>query len=195
MDVWADDKLALFIAFVIPGFISLKVYELIEPGARRNTSEQLVDAIAYSCINYAVLALPITVVENSDLNINSPNLYYSFYLFVLLIAPVLLALGWRFLRTREFFQRNAPHPTALPWDYVFSQRKSYWMRITLGNGKVIGGRYAHNSFASSAPAKEQLYLEEAWIIDDKGGFVKKKDRSAGIIVLASDISHIELLKQ
>ncbi|MCH9694149.1 MAG: hypothetical protein K0U72_06535 [Gammaproteobacteria bacterium] len=195
MDIWADDKLALFIAFVIPGFISLKVYELIEPGARQKTSEQLVDAVAYSCINYAILALPITAIESGDLYVGAPKLYYSFYLFVLLIFPVLLALAWRFLRTREFFQKNAPHPTGLPWDHVFSKRKSYWIRITLGNGKVIGGRYAHNSFASSAPSKEQLYLEEAWIIDDKGGFVRKKDRSAGVIVLASDISHIDLLEQ
>lgn len=195
MDIWADDKLALFIAFVIPGFISLKVYELIEPGVRQDTSKQLIDAIAYSCINYAVLALPITAIESSNAHVDSPKWYYFFYFFVLLIFPVLLALGWRFLRTREFFQKNAPHPTGLPWDFVFSQRKSYWMRITLSDGKVIGGRYAHNSFASSSPAKEQLYLEEAWVIDDKGGFVKKKDRSAGVIVLAADISQIELLEQ
>lgn len=195
MNIWADDRLALFIAFVIPGFISLKTYELIEPGARNDSSKQLVDAIAYSCINYAFMALPITAIENSSLHASFPKLYYSFYLFVLIVFPVLLAVGWKFLRTREIFQRNAPHPTALPWDFVFSQRKSYWMRVTLNDGKVIGGRYAHKSFASSFPAKEQLYLEEAWIIDDNGGFVKKKDRTAGVIVLTTDISHIELLEQ
>jgi hypothetical protein len=101
-------------------------------------------------------------------------------------------LIWKYLRTREFFQRNAPHPTEKPWDYVFSQRNPYWVKITLKDGTTIAGRYADKSFASSAPAKEQIYLEETWILNDKGGFERVKNDSAGVIILSSEISHIEL---
>lgn len=38
MDIWEVDKLILFIAFVIPGFIALKMYELIFPGEEKDSS-------------------------------------------------------------------------------------------------------------------------------------------------------------
>ena len=64
MSIWEIDRLMLFIAFVIPGFIAIKCYQLIFPDTERATSEKLVDAIAYSSINYALLILPIFAVEN-----------------------------------------------------------------------------------------------------------------------------------
>lgn len=192
MDIWEINKLALFIAFVIPGFISIKAYQLAFPGTERATSDQLIDAIAYSSINYALLIYPIIAIESSSFKETYKSLYYLFYVFVLFIAPIIWVLIWKHLRTRDFFQRNAPHPTAKPWDYVFAQRKPYWVKVTLKDGTIIGGRYADKSFASSAPAPEQIYLEETWVINDKGGFVRAKNNTAGVIILSSDISHIEL---
>lgn len=192
MDIWDVDKLALFIAFIIPGFISIKAYQLLFPSATISTSDQLVDAIAYSSINYAVLIFPILGIESSQLKTIHPFLYYVFYIFVLFLAPILWVFIWRFLRTREFFQRNAPHPTAKPWDYVFSQRKPCWMKVHLKDGTIIAGRYAEKSFASSAPAEEQIYLEETWILNENGGFERAKNNTTGVIILSSEISHIEL---
>jgi hypothetical protein len=63
MDIWTTDKFLLFFAFVIPGFISIKCYELLFPGPGRSSSEQVIDAIAYSAMNYAILAYPIIAVE------------------------------------------------------------------------------------------------------------------------------------
>ena len=99
---------------------------------------------------------------------------------------------WKYLRSREFFQKNAPHPTARPWDYVFSQRKPYWVKITLKDGTLVAGKYAEKSFTSSSPAPEQIYLEETWILNDKGGFERVKNDTAGVIILSSEISYIEL---
>lgn len=192
MDIWEIDKLALFLAFVIPGFISLKAYQLTFPGAERATSEQLIDAIAYSSINYALLILPIIAIESGKLQGTCKVLYYIFYVFVLFIAPIIWVIIWKYLRTRDFFQRNAPHPTAKPWDYVFAQRKLYWVKVTLKNGTIIAGRFAYKSFASSSPAPEQIYLEETWLLNDKGGFERAKNNTAGVIILSSEISHIEL---
>ena len=86
MDIWEIDKLILFITFVIPGFISIKAYQLIYPGKERAASDQLIDAIAYSSINYALLILPIIRVENSRLKSTNTELYYLFYVFVLFMA-------------------------------------------------------------------------------------------------------------
>lgn len=194
MDIWEQDKLILFIAFVIPGFISIKVYDLLVPTNKTDSSKMLVDAVAYSSINYALLLIPMLSVESSKLNQVHPNCYAFFYFFVLFLAPILWALIWKWLRTQEFFQKNAPHPTLKSWDFVFSQRKSYWIKITLKDGSKIAGKFSSNSFASSFPAEEQIYLEETWILNDSGGFERAKNRSDGVIVIGSEIAYVELLK-
>lgn len=192
MDIWEGDKLFLFLAFVIPGFISLKAYQLLFPSAMRSSQSQLIDAIAYSSVNYAILIVPIFFIQSSNLSKNYSFLYWSFYIFVFFIAPIIWVVLWKVLRTKEFFQKNAVHPTERPWDFVFSQRKMYWIRVTLKSGEIIGGRFANNSFASSNPAPEQLYLEERWLLNEDGSFDRPKNQSAGVIILSSEISHVEL---
>lgn len=192
MEIWEVDKLFLFVAFVIPGFISIKAYQLIVPGATRSASEQLIDAIAYSCINYALLFWLILRVEGSELSTVHPVIYYIFYVVVLFVAPVFWVLLWRWLRTRELFQKNAPHPVLKPWDYVFQQRKPYWVVATLKNGQKIAGRYSSQSFASSAPADEQLYLECTHLMEEDGSIGRAVNDSAGILIMSSEIAYVEL---
>src|SRR5215475_3731673 len=97
--IWEVDKLLLFIAFVIPGFISIKVYELLFPGIEQESSKQVVDAITYSSINYALLIWPIVVVETSQWKSLHPNLYALFYMLVLFVSPVTLSLAWWRIRS------------------------------------------------------------------------------------------------
>jgi hypothetical protein len=191
VQIWELDKLGLFIAFVIPGFISIKCYQLLFPGTERPTADQIIDAIAYSSINYAILFVPIILVENSGIKASHIYIYYAFYVIVLFIAPILWVVAWKYLRTHDLFQRNAPHPTAKPWDYVFAQRKQFWLKIILKDGTIIAGRYGPKSFASSAPAEEQIYLEESWIINENGGFLREKKNTAGVMVLSREIAYIE----
>lgn len=141
MDIWDINKLLLFIGFVIPGFISLKVYELLFPSATKESAKQLIDAVAYSSINYALLLWPIYEIETSHIRSSHPTAYIFFYFFVLFIAPVVWACLLKRLRTTQYFQRILPHPTAKPWDYVFGQRRPYWIIVTLKDGKQIAGKY------------------------------------------------------
>jgi hypothetical protein len=194
LDIWDIDKIFLFVAFVIPGFISIKAYELIIPSERKNSSDQLIDAVTYSCINYALLLWPILSIESSLFSTAHPTMYKLFYCAVLFVFPILWVLIWRWMRTHDFFQKNAPHPTSKPWDFVFAQRQSYWVIITLKNGNKVAGKYSANSFTSSAPAKEQIYLESAWVLNEDGGFERERDNSAGILILGDEISTLELFK-
>lgn len=191
MDIWETDKLVLFIAFVVPGFISLKTYALLFPRAYRSSADQLIDAVAYSSINYALLLWPIYEIETRAVRATSPTWYILFYVFVLLIAPILWALLLRKLRTTKLLQGLMPHPTEKPWDYVFAQRKLYWVIVTLKDGKQIGGLYGERSFVSNSPAAEQLYLQEAWKLNPNGGFDRPRVDSAGVIILTSDMVTVE----
>ena len=120
-----------------------------------------------------------------------PNLYVLFYIFVLLIFPVILAFSWKELRESKKFKKNIPHPTQKPWDYFFSQGRCYWVKVILNNGTTIAGYYGLKSFASSSPAEEQLYLEQTWKLGSDGAFERAINNTAGVIILTSEISHIE----
>lgn len=192
MDIWEEGKLTLFIAFVIPGFISLKFYELINANSHKESSKLLIDAVAFSCVNYGILFWAIALVQRTKLSSHSEFLYYAFYLFVLFIAPVLWAFVWTKIRKSAFIQKYAPHPTLRPWDYVFSQRNPYWMIVTLNNGEKLAGRYSFKSFASSDPANEQLYLEEQWLLNNDGGFERAVNSTSGVLITAHEILYIEL---
>jgi hypothetical protein len=194
MDLWQTDKLVLFVAFVVPGFVALKTYELLVPRAARDSAQQVIDAVAYSCINYALLFWPIYEVQAHGIATSSPRLYALFYAFVLLLAPVSWACLFVWLRNSQFFQSSLPHPTGKPWDFVFGQRQPYWVIVTLKDGRKVAGRYDSKSFASSAPAPEQLYLQEAWVLNADDGFDRSRSETAGILVLASDVVTIELFE-
>lgn len=193
MDIWEYSKLLLFIAFVVPGFIAIKVYELLSPSTHTDSSQRLVDAISYSCINYALLLVPIYFVETCDIRQSSPNWYLAFYVLVLFVSPVALVVGWKLLRELECVQKFVPHPTQKPWDFVFAQRGTYWLVVTLKNGEKIAGMYGPNSFSSSSPSPEQIYLEEQWILNEEGGFERKVEQTSGIIILSSEIVSVELM--
>lgn len=194
MNIWELDKLYLFILFVVPGFIALKTYELCFPNIQKDSSKQLIDAVTYSCVNYAFMFIFIRWVEMSEMQTQSPNLYVLFYFFVIFISPILLVLSWRKVRSTNLVQSKAPHPTGKPWDYVFSQREPYWVKVTLKDGQVLGGLYSSKSFASSNPEPEQIYLEQTWVLDQNGAFERAKNDTAGILILSAEISHVELRK-
>lgn len=181
--------------FVIPGFISIKTYELLYPSILKDSSKQIIDAVTYSCINYAIMYWFIIDIENQEgaasLKNTHPHLYVLFYVFVLLIFPVILAFLWKALRESERFKKNIHHPTQKPWDYFFAQGKCYWVKIVLNNGSTIAGYYGPKSFASSSPAEEQLYLEQTWKLGADGSFERAINKTAGVIILTREISHIE----
>lgn len=194
MAIWQSDKLIIFIAFVIPGFISLKVYDLLSPSEARDSSRQIIDAIAYSCVNYALLSWVIYLVEVNKLRATHQFWYALFYLLVLFICPVIWAYAWKQLRSTQLFQHTAPHPIGKPWDYIFSQRKWYWIIVTLKNGIKIAGKYGDKSFASSAPDEDQIYLEETWVLNEDGGFERPRVDTAGIIINSAEMSSVELFE-
>jgi hypothetical protein len=190
MDIWEQNKLLLFIAFVIPGFIGLKAYELLFPGPPRDSSQQIIDAIAISCFNYALLLWPISAIESGGLRLSHPAAYSAFYIFVLLLAPILWAFAYKWLRLQPAIQRILPHP-GNPWDYMFGSLKPYWIVVTLKEGTKLGGKYDSLSFSSTSGTPERLYLEEAWLINEQGGFERKKNNTAGTLIMCHDVASIE----
>lgn len=191
MDIWSLDKITLVIAFAIPGFIALKTYGLLSASGNKDASQQILDAVAYSCINYAILAFPILSIEHGNLKQSSPYCYFALWAVFLLVAPVAMAGFYWQLRKTAFAQKTFPHPVGKPWDFIFSQKKPLWVIVTLKSGRKVGGWYGVKSFSSSYPYPPEIFLEDAWHINADEGFERPRTRTAGILITESEISTIE----
>lgn len=194
MELLELEKLKIFIFFLMPGFISIQAYQLMVPSEYKASTDKIIEAVTYSCINFALLFFPIQYIEQSALEFEHPLLHALFYICVLFVFPVLWVLAFLSLRNLDFFQRKMPHPIAKPWDFVFSQRKKYWVIVTLKTGEKVAGRYSSKSFTSSNPAPEQIYLEETWVLDKDDSFTRPRQNSEGILILSDEIKTIELFK-
>lgn len=193
MDIWDKSKILMFIIFVIPGFLSMKMYSILHPNSEIDTTKAIVEVVTYSCINYAIWFFPIYYTETNKY-FSNPIAYYFFYLTVLFISPIILTFCLVWMRTWKWLGRFLPHPTGRAWDYFFGLQQPAWVIITLKDGKKIGGKFSQASFASSAPNPEQLYLEENWVINEEGGFERPRNETLGILVLSKDIEIIEFFK-
>ena len=195
MDAIQGNKFWLFLLLFVPGFISLKVYDLIIPGERRDTSKSIFDVATYSIFNYAFLSPVIGFVLYYKLYAIHFFLFLVISFVVVFVVPtfwpflMIYAPRWRWLRILPFL-----HPVQKPWDYVLGNGEQYWVIVHLKDGERIGGVYGPKSFASSYPVQEQIYLEKAWKLDAEGRFLNQIERTSGIIILADDIRSVELFE-
>lgn len=193
MDFLEKNKLLMTLLFIIPGFIAMKTYSVVSSGERVDGSKSIIDAIAYSCLNYAIFALPIYLVFTTHFTRDRPIVSGSLWVLILLVAPVGEAVGLFYLRKHPLFSRWAPHPTSKPWDYVFSKPGHQFVILQLKSGKRFGGLYDYKSFASSYPSPEQLYIEKVYDVDKKNNFVREHPCSKGMLIEASELEFIEFI--
>lgn len=194
MDIWRIDRLLLFLIFFIPGFISVKVYGLLVPSERTDFSKSLFETIGYSALNFAALSWLIILIHSADFYLQHPLWYFTFLLLIMFLAPILWPILFLRLCSWSPLAKHVTHPIPKPWDYVFGKREPFWIILHLKDGRKVGGRFDGNSFASSYPAEEQIYLEELWELDDKGRFIKPIERSKGIIISGSQLSSVEFFQ-
>ena len=194
MDIWQIDKLVLFLVFFIPGFISIKIYNLLYPSEQKDFSKFLLEAIGYSSLNFAVLSWLIILIHSGNFYGNHKTWYFIFLFLIICIIPVLWPIFFFKLSNWKFVANYIMNPIQKPWDYIFRKKEAFWVIIHLKDERKIGGKYDKNSFSSSYPSGEQIYLEEVWKLDEDGKFIEPIERSKGIIVLGEEILAIEFFK-
>ena len=89
MDIWQIDKIVLFVILFIPGFIAIKVYDLLVPSERRDFSKSLFEVIGYSCLNFAALSWLIILIHSGSFHVRHKAWYFIFLFFIIFIVPVL----------------------------------------------------------------------------------------------------------
>ena len=180
------DRLEEILALIIPGFVSLKVWTLINPTARLKLADYLLDIIAFSTLNFVALSWLLATTTDSQLWLRI-IVGISVFVGAPAVWPILLrwTLGWRAFRGRII------HPDPLAWDYFFRKGNSCFVLIHLKDGKVIGGLYNGESFASSYPESQDIYLGEVWRVDELGRFQSRIEATMGALVNHKVIDYLE----
>jgi Family of unknown function (DUF6338) len=184
----SQQVLALFMTFLVPGFISLKVYDLFIPAERRDFSKSLYDAVAYSALNFVALFWLISQMRSGTM---SPITWYLSFFLVVIGAPAIWPILFLWLRRQAWMSKHVPHANSRVWDDVFSKREEYWVIVHLKDRR-IGGKYRARSFASSNPAQPEIYIEEVWKLDEETGrFLNAVEQTAGVLILGDEILAVE----
>lgn len=168
----------------MPGFIFMKINNLLIASTDNDFSKKWYDAIAYGVIFSGVT-------YTAYLMLSDYLPVYIFPIIGMIIAPSIIPFILKEIRSKPFFHKYILRPEVSAWDYIFSSRKSYWIILHLKNGNNIAGIYSVKSFTSAFPHKQDIYLEELWQLDDNQKFLAKIHRSSGLWISADEISSIE----
>jgi hypothetical protein len=187
-----QETLGLFLIFFVPGFISLKVYDLLIPGERRDFTKSFFDAMAYTALNFAALLWLIALVRSNRLNIWQ---WYIAMLVLLIVMPAVWPIVFLQIRKHRAIARWIASPNARVWDDIFAKRIPYWVIVHLKDQRRVGGLYGPRSFASHSPAPPEVYLEQVWYVNEDGGFTGTMvESTAGILIMGTDIVALEFFQ-
>ncbi|MFA6036890.1 MAG: DUF6338 family protein [Legionellales bacterium] len=193
-DTTQINSLYLLLLFFFPGFISLKVYDLLVPNEKRNFSHDFLEAVSYSILNLSLLIFLLAPAFALGWYENIWVFCVLAFLTLLVFPAIWPILIYRLVMQNTFFSKWFVSPMRRPWDWFFSRRQPLWVIVHLKDRRKIGGVFASKSYASSYPIKEQIYLEEVWELNETGQFKEPVETSKGVILLGDDISSIEFFE-
>ena len=192
------DAVFVILLFLIPGFIARGVLSSIYPTSEPSEARLVLTAIALSCINYGLWSWLLVLAWKGAWYEGALPLALLAVL-ILFLSPVVftLAVG-SFMRTDAFRKMRETfgirHPTPKSWDYFFGKGLPCWVIATLKSGRVIGGYYGTDSFASSFPAEEDLYLEKLCDMTPDGRLNGIAALTLGGIIRMEDVQLLELFE-
>ncbi|QWC86416.1 hypothetical protein KLP28_06970 [Nocardioidaceae bacterium] len=204
-------QLLLFLTFVVPGF----VYQSVRISVRGRLpldvelSARIVRAVVASAIfglvYVAILGRHLVdAVEGRGFVLAHPRLAALLALAGGIVIPSVVALvrlpEWDWVtRLREWAQERLPEfvtydvtPTA--WDKTFQSSGECFIRVLNREGRWAGGYYGANSYATSFPEPQQLFLERAYVVSEDGTFEGEVPGSAGVLLDCSDLQLLQVLR-
>lgn len=189
------DAVIVILLFLIPGFIARGVFSSIYPVPQPSDMRLVLTAIAWSCVNYGLWAWLLILAWSRGWNKHAA-VVAALVLFVSPVGCTLIA--GKMMRTaayRKLRERlGIRHPIPKAWDYFFSGGKPCWVVATLKSGKVVGGFYGSQSFVSSYPENEDLYLELLSNMTPEGRLNGITPLTLGGIIRMEDVQLLELFK-
>lgn len=191
MKLYGLNSILIFVFFFLPGFVSLKIWSLFHRRKEAGQQSLIYDGVFFSIINFTLLSpitIPFFVYDWYKIH---TFLLVLFFILYFLLAPISWPFLWRFLINKKFFYRFFQLPYSTAWDYFAHQRKTCFMLFHLEDDKMIGGYYGKNSYASTSPDEESIYLEKVYKINPDGTFGDEIQDSFGLVISKDEYKYIE----
>jgi hypothetical protein len=193
------NQILVLLVFIIPGFILIRVKRLAYPKTEESAAMIALDSLALSSVVHA-LCSPLWYWAYVSRSYATSRVLFGAQVFaILFVVPLFLGLLLNWLAAtgkarwlREFLY--IPHPDPTAWDYHFRRGRAYWVWLTFKNGQVMAGLFGPNSYASSFPYQQDLYVEKLLSLDERGKAKELIDDSAGAIIRMNDLDRIEFFE-
>ncbi len=92
---------------------------------------------------------------------------------------------------KEVFRVYNPTPTA--WDFAVGRIGPSYVRVLTKDGGWVGGYAGADSFYTSYPETREIFVEQAWRLNDEGDFDQPVEGSAGRWIKCDDAPVVEFL--
>ncbi|WP_275285876.1 DUF6338 family protein [Halomonas elongata] len=185
------------LSYVIPGLVGVRIWGLLHPYGKQSPNELILNAIVFGAICFSIISI-----FPDEVSINLEGFSWEFNLaappsiFAIVVVPFMVAKAWSVL-SRRFLLFNR-HPSKIAWDYTFGQylndkSEGLILSVHLKNGEVIAGQLDKDAFFSDLPDNYQILLDIEYHVDEDGFPTGPKNGSAGILIMDSEISHIQFI--
>lgn len=190
--------LLIAVTFLMPGFIASRVLSFVYPQTEAGETRAVLTAITLSSFNYAILSWAVVLVWK-QLWYENVAFLAAFVFFSLFVSPVIIAVLFGKINDSEWGRRmrrqlGVMHPMPKAWDYFFRRGLPCWIVATMKDGRVIAGLYAGESFASSFPAEEDIYLEKVCSLSPDGKMQGIIPDSIGAIIRMENVALLEFFE-
>ncbi|HTZ62849.1 MAG TPA: DUF6338 family protein [Solirubrobacteraceae bacterium] len=198
--------------FVLPGFVTLLLRERMFAVRGEDTQfERLLNALYYSALIYAIVfavgalaGLGKTDVVHLYHGEKSLAVDLAAAVVIALVLPAVIAtigLRWRSSpnirpSVLKFIGISPSHSVSSGWNEAFSRGGSPMLRVTLKDGRVVGGYLGEGSLAGYSEHAQDLFISERWSINPENDwFTGVAEGTAGLWVARDAIVSIEFYKR
>lgn len=193
-------QIAAAVLFLVPGLNTTWVIDRLAGQSTQPGTERLLKALSWSVVVY-LGASPWLFSQREQLFHSGPTLS-EFLLggaILFLAAPAILgalvAAFRRFEGLQKWFRKaTGIHPAPTAWDFAFTTFKTGFVRVRLLDGRLLGGFYGGDSFASSFPEPQDVFVEQAWSLDEKGSFLHPVGDGRGLLIRRDVIQSVQLFQ-
>ena len=185
------EVLVPFAAFIVPGFIAMRVWGLVRPGDALSTKDSAVDLIVYGLLIFSLgyaFGLVTTILRDPSFANRALAAVVVFA-----ILPVLLPIALNWLLRHLQSTGLITYGDRRAWDHFFQRRRPCWLVFHLKDGTKLGGYFGHGSYATLYPHSGSIYVAEQWEVElDTGKIVGDDPIGDGFLLRHDDYVYVEV---
>lgn len=183
--------IVLFIAFVLPGSVSIYAYRLRVPQHTKELKHFIVEAVCVSLVNFIALFYFLQRLFEPGYILGHPFVSWIIVVACFIVLPFVFSLFFvLFLRKLSDWKiiSLSEHTS---FDRFFGTlKKDCFLLVELNDGRLVGGYFGKSSYASAYPNQGHLYIEKLYKVDANGALLNQPVDGASIILGPEDYKHV-----